>query len=120
CLYDEAAARLTVTRVGLRSHHLAMELALIEQSTVSIDENGLSQCVRGKLVYEPDISQLPAPSPQRRAAGGLCALVAAPLLIEAKTFGILIAARREPRSFSSGECEFLRQLSGHVALPDHH
>ena len=31
-------------------------------------------------------------------------------------FGVLVAARREPRSFSSGECEFLRQLSAHVAL----
>jgi PAS domain S-box-containing protein len=120
CLYDQTTARLTVTRVGLRSHHLAMELALTEQSTVEIDENGLSQCVRGTLVYEPDISRLPAPFPQRLAAGGLCALVAAPLLIEAKTFGILIAARREPGSFSSGECEFLRQLSGHVALAAHH
>jgi PAS domain S-box-containing protein len=120
CLYDEATARLTVTRVGLRSHHLAMELALTEQSTVSIDENGLSRCVRGTLVYEPDIGHLTAPFPQRLAAGGLRALVAAPLLIEAKTFGILIAARREPGSFSSGECEFLRQLSGHVALAAHH
>ncbi len=97
-----------------------MELALTEQSTVEIDENGLSQCVRGTLVYEPDISRLPAPFPQRLAAGGLRALVAAPLLIEARTFGILIAARREPGSFSSGECEFLRQLSGHVALAAHH
>jgi PAS domain S-box-containing protein len=120
CLYDEATARLTVSRVGLRSHDLAMELALTEQSTVEIDENGLSQCVRGKLVYEPDISHLPAPFPQRLAAGGLCALVAAPLLIAAKTSGILIAARRQPGSFSSGECEFLQQLSGHVALAAHH
>jgi signal transduction histidine kinase/CheY-like chemotaxis protein len=47
-------------------------------------------------------------------------MVAAPLLVEDKTFGVLIGARREPRSFSSGECEFLRQLSEHVALAAHH
>jgi signal transduction histidine kinase len=31
-------------------------------------------------------------------------------------FGALIIARKEANSFSSGECEFLRQLSEHVAL----
>ncbi|MGC1457173.1 MAG: PAS domain S-box protein [Steroidobacteraceae bacterium] len=120
CLYDQSAARLTVTRVGLRSHNLAMELALTEQSTFEVDGNGLSHCVRGALVYEPDIGDLPAPFPRRLAAGGLRALVAAPLLVDGKTFGVLIGARREPRSFSSGECEFLRQLSEHVALAAHH
>jgi len=30
-----------------------------------------------------------------------------------------VAARREPNSFSSGDCEFLRQLSEHVALAAH-
>jgi signal transduction histidine kinase/CheY-like chemotaxis protein len=32
---------------------------------------------------------------------------------------VLIGARREPNSFSSGECEFLQQLSEHVALAAH-
>ena len=45
--------------------------------------------------------------------------MAAPLLFESQVFGILIAARREPNSFSSGECEFLQQLSEHVALASH-
>src|SRR6185369_12430671 len=35
---------------------------------------------------------------------------------ESHVFGVLVVARRESRSFSSGECEFLRQLSAHVAL----
>jgi signal transduction histidine kinase/ActR/RegA family two-component response regulator len=59
------------------------------------------------------------PFPQRLASSGLGAFVAAPLLFESQVFGILIAARREPHSFSSGECEFLRQLSEHVALASH-
>ena len=46
-------------------------------------------------------------------------MVAAPLLVESQVFGVLIAARREPNSFSSGDCEFLRQLSEHVALAAH-
>jgi len=34
--------------------------------------------------------------------------------------GLLLAARREPQDFSSGEGGFLRQLSEHVALAAHH
>ena len=116
CLYEPADNRLTVTSVGLHSQELALELAMTEQAQVDIDENGLSRCVRGKLVYEPDVSLVQFPFPQRLASAGLRALVAAPLLVESKVFGVLIAARREAGSFSSGECEFLRQLSEHVAL----
>ena len=43
----------------------------------------------------------------------------APLQLERKVFGTLVAARREAESFSSGDCEFLRQLSEHVALAAH-
>ncbi len=93
-----------------------MDLAMTENARIHIDQNGLSQCVRGRLVYEPDVSQVPFPFPRRLASGGLRALVAAPLLVESKVFGVLIAARRQPDSFSSGECEFLRQVSEHVAL----
>jgi len=108
-----------VTSVGVRSEAIAMELAMTEQSTVPIDENGLSQCVRGKLVYESDIRDSQFPFPKRLAKGGLAAMVVAPLLVESQVFGVLIAARRQPESFSSGECEFLRQLSEHVALAAH-
>ena len=119
CLYDAHAEEVVVTCVGVRSEALAMELAMTDQAHISIDQNGLSQCVRGQLVYEQDVSQVDFPFPQRLARGGLRAFVAAPLLFESQVFGILIAARREPNSFSSGECEFLQQLSEHVALAAH-
>ena len=119
CMYDPTANRLTVTRVGLRSEPLATELALGEQAHIDIDENGLSPCMQGRLSYEPDILEVRFPFPQRLARGGMRALVVAPLLVESKVFGVLIAARREAGSFSSDECEFLRQLSEHVALAAH-
>jgi PAS domain S-box-containing protein len=119
CTYDPTANRLTVTRVGLRSEALATELALGEHAHIDIDENGLSRCMQGQLSYEPDLLEVRFPFPQRLARGGLRALVAAPLLVESKVFGVLIAARREAGSFSSDECEFLRQLSEHVALAAH-
>jgi signal transduction histidine kinase len=119
CLYEPGAAVLTVTCVGGRSEALAMDLALTEQSHVDIDQNGLARCISGKLVYEPDIRQSEYLFPQRLARGGLCSFVAAPLEVESGIFGVLIAARRQQNSFSSRDCEFLRQLSGHVALAAH-
>ena len=119
CLYEPGAETLTVKSVGARSEALAIELALSAQARIDIDENGLSRCVDGQLVYEPDIRDASFPFPQRLARVGLRSFVAAPLLVESRVFGVLITARREAGAFSSGECEFLRQLSEHVALAAH-
>src|SRR5205814_6160787 len=81
--------------------------------------NGLARCVAGELVYEPDTREITFPFPQRFAQAGVHALVVAPLLVESRVFGVLVAARREADSFSSADCEFLRQLSEHVALAAH-
>ncbi|HEY3757626.1 MAG TPA: PAS domain S-box protein [Opitutaceae bacterium] len=118
-LYDPPDPRIRVSCVGFKSAALALELAMPEQAFVPIDENGLSRCVHGFLVYEPEIAEVKFPFPERLVRGGLHSLVAAPLLVESKVFGVLVAARREPQSFSSGECEFLKQLCEHVALAAH-
>lgn len=115
-LYDSNAEEVVICSVGIRSEELATELAMTEQARVGVGTNGLSRCVRGELVYEPDVIQVDFPFPQRLARGGLRAVVAAPLAFESRVFGTLIAARHEPGSFTSAECEFLRQLSEHVAL----
>lgn len=116
CLYDPSSNALTVISLGLQSQVLREELAISEQARIPIEQNGLSRCVRGELVYEPDVSTVESSFPQRLAWAGLRSLVAAPLLVESKVFGALITARREPHAFSSAECEFLQQLSEHVAL----
>ncbi|MCW3061081.1 MAG: hybrid sensor histidine kinase/response regulator [Capsulimonas sp.] len=119
CLYDQPSNAVKVIQVGIGSAALAEKLAMPEQAMIPIDENGLSRCLNGRLVYEPDVSQVQFPFPQRLAQGGLRALVAAPLMVESKVFGVLVSARRQPHSFSSGECEFLKQLSEHVGLAIH-
>ena len=116
CLYDANAEEVVVNCVGFRSEALALELAMTPQAHINVAENGLSACVRGHLVYDPDVSGVDFPFPQRLARGGLRAMVTAPLLFESRVFGVLIAARHQAGSFSSGECEFLQQLSEHVAL----
>lgn len=118
-LNDQLSNVLTVACVGGRSKALALKLTMTEQVRIAIDPNGLARCVQGQLVYEPDIAEVQFPFPQRLVRAGLRSLVAAPLLVEDNVFGVLIAARKHAHGFSSGECEFLRQLSEHVALAAH-
>jgi PAS domain S-box-containing protein len=119
CTYDRASEALTVARIGTKSEVLGAEMMLTENVRVAIDQNGLSRCVRGELVLEPDTRASPSPFPQRFARAGLQSLVIAPLLVVGSTFGVLVIARHAANSFSSGDCEFLRQLSEHVALAAH-
>jgi signal transduction histidine kinase/ActR/RegA family two-component response regulator/uncharacterized membrane protein affecting hemolysin expression len=119
CLYDAATSTLTVSTVGASSQRLAGSLGLSTDSIVPIDEDGLSTCIRGRLAYEPDTRRLPCAFPRRFATNGLYSLVIAPLQVEASVFGAFVAARRATDAFSSGDCEFLLQLSGHVALASH-
>lgn len=119
CLYSPDAEQLTVEWTGVRSEALAKSLALTEQARIPIDQNGLSRCVAGQLVHEPDITDMDFPFPRRLVQAGLHSFVGAPLLSESRVFGVLIAARIEANAFSSGDCEFLRQLSEHIALAAH-
>jgi signal transduction histidine kinase/ActR/RegA family two-component response regulator/uncharacterized membrane protein affecting hemolysin expression len=116
CRYEPDGSALTLAVIGPGSTAIAHSLLLGEESVVPIDQNGLARCVTGELVYEPDTCTLNFPFPQRFAQQGIHALVMAPLLVEKRVFGVLIAARRAAESFSSPDCEFLRQLSEHVAL----
>jgi len=118
-LYDPASEMLTLGGLGARSQALTAALGLKTLATVPIDAAGLARCVGGELLYEPDIRHSQFSFTKRLAEAGMVALVAAPLLVESKVFGVLLAARREANSFSSGDCEFLRQLSEHVALAAH-
>ncbi len=118
-LYDPLPETLTIGCVSVRSEALALELGMPKSARVAIDQNGLSRCVAGNLVYEPDLEEVPFPFSQRLARAGLRSLIVAPLLVESRVFGVLVAARHAPQAFSSGECEFLRQLSEHVALAAH-
>lgn len=119
CLYDPAGHAFRVSCVGERSAELVPRLQLGEQGEIAIDSNGLSRCLRGQLVYEPDLARSTFPLPQQLAQAGLGSLVVAPLIVESVAFGAVVAARRAPGAFSSGDCEFLRQLSDHVALAVH-
>jgi len=118
CKYEHHARVLTVSRVGTRSAPLALDLAMTERARIEIDENGLSRCVAGQLVYEPDIANVHFPFPQRLARANLGSMVVVPLMVEQRSgvFGVLVVARHAANAFSGGDCEFLRQLCDHVSL----
>jgi signal transduction histidine kinase/DNA-binding response OmpR family regulator len=118
-IHDPTAQSLSVGALGAAGRVFADGMELVEGASVAIDPNGLSRCVAGHLVYEPDVLEVAFPFPQRLAAAGLRSLVIAPLVVENQVFGVLVCARRAPQAFSSGDCEFLKQLSEHVALASH-
>jgi signal transduction histidine kinase/ActR/RegA family two-component response regulator len=118
-LHDPVAQTLTVSALGSAGRGMAERLGLTDQLCVAIDANGLSRCMTGCLVYEPDVQSVAFLFPQKLAASGLRSVVFAPLVVENQVFGVLVCARKGVEAFSSGECEFLRQLSEHVALASH-
>ncbi len=119
CVCLRTGDALDVVKVAPESGGLAHAMGMSEGGQIEIDANGLSRCMSGRLVYEPDLAGRSFPFPRRLAGAGLQSFVAAPLQVESRVFGALIVARSSDQGFSSGECEFLRQLSEHAALAAH-
>jgi GAF domain-containing protein len=98
---------------------LASKLDLREGAVLRLADTGLHDCKEGRTVYVPDTLKGPVDLAEKLAGAGLRSVVAIPLLVENKLFGVLLAARLKSDGFSSGDCEFLRMLSEHVALAAH-
>jgi len=119
CSYSAAEHELTVLSVSAKPDLHADDLGLSEHAVVSVNDTGLSRCIGGELVYEPNLGRNNVPLLQALAEAGHYSLVAVPLEEAGSLFGVLICVRKQVNGFSSGECEFLRQLSEHVALAAH-
>lgn len=119
CDYDAERGELQVAHARAQSQMLAQDLGLTKAARIPIEADEFTRAVSGQLVYQPDLRERTLAFPQRLARAGLCSLVIAPLQVESKVFGTLLVARRAANAFSSGECEFLRQLCEHAALATH-
>lgn len=117
--FDLVSNSITILNVSQHSLALADEVGLSENMQIEIQGNGLAKCVEGRLIYEPKIENLDFPFPQRLARSGLSSLVMAPLMSGDEVFGIIVTGRYKPYAFSSADCEFLSQLSEHVAVATH-
>lgn len=103
CVFLLQEGVLEASCVGLGNAALPGDAALKEGAQLAIDNNGLSRCVKGQLVYEPDISGNEYPFPHRLARGGLCSLVLAPLQAER-------GVRRVGRGAHRPECLLQRRM----------
>ncbi len=116
CMFDVQQQLMTIACIGAGTYPVFADLGMPEGSAIGIDEARLSLLEQGQLVYEPELARAESEFAQRLAQGSLRSVVMAPLAAESKVFGVLVTARRKPRGFSGEECEFVRQLSGNVAL----
>jgi signal transduction histidine kinase/ActR/RegA family two-component response regulator len=114
--YDSTTRQLTISTIGAASHSYCTQLGLEVGSDIPLDERGLAAIIEGKLLHEPDTSRTDLALLQRLKTCGLGSVVIAPLIAEKTLFGVLIAARSAVNAFTSPDCEFLKQLSEHVAL----
>jgi signal transduction histidine kinase/ActR/RegA family two-component response regulator/uncharacterized membrane protein affecting hemolysin expression len=114
--HDAERDALVVDAVGASSGERSAKLGIAAGTPIAVGSNDLARCIDGNLVYEQDAATVPRPLFERFASGGLRSIVIAPLSAEGTLFGALLVARRAPHAFTSAECEFLMQLSEHVAL----
>ena len=119
-LYDHNTRTLSISHVGLNDAGLIEAMAQSGQTGAVIERSALERCLAGELLYEPDITGIPGVLHRRLAGAGMRSLVAAPLEVESLVVGMIIVARRVAGGFSDGECEFMRQVSSHVALASRH
>jgi signal transduction histidine kinase/ActR/RegA family two-component response regulator/HAMP domain-containing protein len=116
-LFDSQNKMMTAMVRGPKSRPIAETLELPQD--IFLNETPFGECAQGEMVYVPDASQLTLDKSQRMARAGFPSLLATPLIVENKVFGLLIFARRGVDSFSAAEREFIRGLSAHVALAVH-
>jgi signal transduction histidine kinase/ActR/RegA family two-component response regulator/HAMP domain-containing protein len=116
-LYDKQARTITVAGHN-EAEALDADTHIFTRQT-AIESSGLTDCLEGKPVIWPDMQTCEWPLQERLVKTDLRSAIAVPLMVEGELFGILLAARRAANAFSSGECEFLRMLSEHVALAAH-
>ncbi|MES2604845.1 MAG: PAS domain S-box protein [Pseudomonadota bacterium] len=114
--HDPVGKKLQLNCLGRKSEVHAAAAGLHEHTLIDIDQNGLASCLKGQLVYEPDSTEVLFPFPAALAHAGFNSIVMAPLKADTEVLGLLVVARRAFDGFSSSECEFMRQLSEHLAL----
>jgi signal transduction histidine kinase/ActR/RegA family two-component response regulator len=116
----EGSDSFIVEQLGEHGQRIAGSTGLQEGVMLDASSHGLMRCLSAELIYEPDLSIQTAALPRSLVEAGLHALVSVPLQSSGETFGVIVVARHAANSFSSGECEFLRQLSEHVSLSATH
>ena len=102
---------------GSRGQTIAAALKMPD--SMHVDQTAFRPCLTGEMVYVPDAARVEKTMAKTMAEGGYRSSVGVPLVIEGKTFGLLVFMRRELDGFSRAERDFIRGLSAHVAMAIH-
>jgi signal transduction histidine kinase/ActR/RegA family two-component response regulator len=118
-LFEPETEQLVISALRIKNPKQTGRLDLTPGKSLPLGPSGLAAAQTGKTLYIPNTLECTGRLMAGLAQAGLLCVVASPLMVEDKLFGILLVARTAPDSFSSGECEFLRMLSEQVALAAH-
>jgi len=118
-LFDAPSRTLNIATLQVKNPLLAAKFDLRAGSVLALAKTDFQFCEKGQTVHLADTLKAPSHFSEKLAIFGWRSVVAVPLMVEEKLFGVLLCARLKPDGFTSGECEFLRILSDHVALAAH-
>lgn len=118
-LLDHGSGCLEAAAIRAGSLSVKAAPALPPLAASDLGQSALAPCSRGQAVYFENTLPAREPITAQLAFLDLRSAVIAPLRVEERLFGLLIAARRSAGAFTSGECEFLRMLSEQVSLAAH-
>lgn len=116
---ESSDSALTTIACGPRSQRAAA-LGIAERSVLDIEQIGLRPCMEGDTVHLTDAGRSEAPLMQKLAQRGFHSILAVPLIVNEKPFGIMMVGQRKTGGFSDTEIEFLSMLSEHVSLATNH
>jgi len=116
-LFDVDKEAFTVLVRASRSQTIATALKIPD--AIPVDETPFRPCLSGEMVYLPDLGKVDLALPKKNVEAGFRCSLGVPLVIEGKTFGLLVFMRRELDGFSRAERDFIRGLSAHTALAVH-
>jgi signal transduction histidine kinase/CheY-like chemotaxis protein len=115
--YNAHEDAFKVLKRGPKSGPIAEALKVPD--SIPVDQTSFRACIKGEMVYVPDLSKAEMAMAKRISDSGYYSSLGVPLVIEGRTFGLLVLMRRESDAFSRAEQDFIRGLSAHVALAIH-
>lgn len=115
CLTNGGGTASSTACVGTKGHQFSAALCVDNDPKQHLDLACIHPEAPKRLVFIPEMTQVASAPARQLAQAGILSLVMVPLKVDDESVGMLVVGRRAAHAFDSGECEFLRQLSEHVA-----
>lgn len=119
-LFDESDRSFAVTAHGPKSRALSEKAGMREGERFPLAGTTLEPCMRGEIVYLPDMRQTDRLRPQAAVRMGILTGLGIPLSVEGKVYGALLVGRRGVDAFTGADRHFLQSLCEQIALAAYH